>query len=269
MRAFPGAPSALPRSGAARCEPSSHPAEMNDVLSVILPLRTGAGGLRRGALPDDPERAVRRRWSSSSSTSPCRRCFFRAIAAAPFRRPADRLVRADDDIRDLLRVRAGLLVRRAEQSRADTGGDRPRSRRVLLQPQLSWRRRWRWRRSGRRLALPMALIFCFDHALAALLVPAMMVLGGTQRANGRVMLVAAARRTLLHPIVLATILGLALAATGAKIPGGDRPDIRGAGNGRSGGGALCARAWASDSGSSSGRRPMCRSSWSRSSSSIR
>jgi malonate transporter len=71
---------------------------------------------------------------------------------------------------------------------------------------------------GLPAALPMALIFCFDHALIALLVPAMMALGGTQRADGRAIVWQTARRIFLHPLVIATVLGLIIAYAGIALP---------------------------------------------------
>jgi predicted permease len=71
---------------------------------------------------------------------------------------------------------------------------------------------------GLPAALPMALVFCFDHALIALLVPAMMALGGTQRADGRAIIWLTVRRIFLHPLVVATILGLVIAFAGLSLP---------------------------------------------------
>ncbi len=71
---------------------------------------------------------------------------------------------------------------------------------------------------GLPAALPMALVFCFDHALIAMLVPAMMALGGTQRADGRAIIGQTIRRIFLHPLVVATVTGLIVAFTGLTLP---------------------------------------------------
>lgn len=61
---------------------------------------------------------------------------------------------------------------------------------------------------GGAAGLPTALIFVFDHALLAILVPLMMALGGTEQADPKGMSRAIARTIFLHPVVIATIVGL-------------------------------------------------------------
>lgn len=72
---------------------------------------------------------------------------------------------------------------------------------------------------GPAAAAPTALVFSFDTALLFALVPLMMALGGTARTNGTSIARAIARRVFLHPFVLATIGGLAVAAVGLPLPG--------------------------------------------------
>jgi len=72
---------------------------------------------------------------------------------------------------------------------------------------------------GPAAAAPTALIFSFDTALLFALVPLMMALGGTARTNGTSMARAIVRRVFLHPFILATIAGLAVAAVGLPLPG--------------------------------------------------
>lgn len=71
---------------------------------------------------------------------------------------------------------------------------------------------------GPQAAVPVALIFCFDVALAFTLAPLMMALGGsTGEPLGRT-LIAIPRRVLLHPLILATLAGFAGAAVEVDPP---------------------------------------------------
>ncbi|HEX2257425.1 MAG TPA: AEC family transporter [Afifellaceae bacterium] len=71
---------------------------------------------------------------------------------------------------------------------------------------------------GPQAAVPVALIFCFDVALAFTLAPLMMALGGASgEALGRT-LVTIARRVLLHPFIVATFIGVAAAAIEFRPP---------------------------------------------------
>jgi predicted permease len=72
---------------------------------------------------------------------------------------------------------------------------------------------------GTAAAVPMALIFSFDNALMVALVPLMMALGGTARIDRRVLAETVLRQALLHPLVLATIAGLIVAALHIRLPG--------------------------------------------------
>jgi len=64
-----------------------------------------------------------------------------------------------------------------------------------------------------------ALVFVFDHAMLFTIVPLMMVLGGTVRADGSRMGRDILRRVFLHPFVLAAAAGLAVSAAGIGLPG--------------------------------------------------
>jgi predicted permease len=66
---------------------------------------------------------------------------------------------------------------------------------------------------------PTALIFSFDFALACLVTPLMMALGGTVRTNPQRLATEIGRNVLFHPIVIATALGLAAAGLGVRLPG--------------------------------------------------
>lgn len=65
---------------------------------------------------------------------------------------------------------------------------------------------------GPAAAVPTALIFCFDNALLFTLVPFLMALGGTERLKPWEMTVQIVKRIVLHPFILATIVGVGAAA---------------------------------------------------------
>ncbi len=71
---------------------------------------------------------------------------------------------------------------------------------------------------GARAALPMALVFSFDNALVVTTLPLMMILGGTVRVDGAQLAQTIARRVFLNPLVIATVLGLIVSATGLPVP---------------------------------------------------
>jgi malonate transporter and related proteins len=71
---------------------------------------------------------------------------------------------------------------------------------------------------GATAAAPMALIFSFDLAMLFTLTPLMMALGGTARANPRDLAEGILRQVLLHPLVIATFLGLVVAVIGFRPP---------------------------------------------------
>ena len=76
-----------------------------------------------------------------------------------------------------------------------------------------WARGWRWRRSGPPAAVPVALIFCFDTLLLFTMVPFLMALARPQtgRASARPRS-NVVKRIVLHPLMIATAVGVASAA---------------------------------------------------------
>jgi len=71
---------------------------------------------------------------------------------------------------------------------------------------------------GPAAALPMALIVVFDTILMVVLTPLMMALGGSLRTDTRTAARAVGRQLAFHPLIIATVLGMALSATGLLLP---------------------------------------------------
>ncbi len=71
---------------------------------------------------------------------------------------------------------------------------------------------------GTGAALPMALVFSLDNVLVFATLPLMMTLGGTVRVVPAQIGLSVARGALLHPLVIATVLGLMASATGLTMP---------------------------------------------------
>ncbi|MCP4382191.1 MAG: AEC family transporter [Hyphomicrobiales bacterium] len=71
---------------------------------------------------------------------------------------------------------------------------------------------------GPSAAAPTALIFMFDSAMLFILVPLMMILGGTERGDATTLAKSIARRILLHPLILATLIGILVSLTGLPLP---------------------------------------------------
>lgn len=71
---------------------------------------------------------------------------------------------------------------------------------------------------GPAAAAPTALIFCFDVALVFTLVPIMMSLGAAEKKPLGPTLALVVRRVLLHPFILATLVGAAAALIGFETP---------------------------------------------------
>jgi hypothetical protein len=71
---------------------------------------------------------------------------------------------------------------------------------------------------GSAAAVPMALIFSFDSAVLLALAPLMMALGGTVRTDPGELFQNIARQILLHPFIIATVLGFIAASTGFRAP---------------------------------------------------
>jgi len=72
---------------------------------------------------------------------------------------------------------------------------------------------------GAAAATPTALVFSFDTAMLLALTPLMMALGGTVRSNPAALAEGIARDVLLHPFIIAAVLGFAVAAIGVGLPG--------------------------------------------------
>lgn len=71
---------------------------------------------------------------------------------------------------------------------------------------------------GPTAAAPVALVFCFDVALVFTVVPVMMTLAGSSGQSLARTLLLVARRVLLHPFILASILGALAAAVHLQVP---------------------------------------------------
>ncbi|MDR3374015.1 MAG: AEC family transporter [Ancalomicrobiaceae bacterium] len=71
---------------------------------------------------------------------------------------------------------------------------------------------------GQAASVPTALIFCFDNALIFICVPLMMALAGDTRQSAGRMALSIFGRIVLHPFILATIVGVAAAAIGFRPP---------------------------------------------------
>ena len=73
---------------------------------------------------------------------------------------------------------------------------------------------------GEAALVPVALVFCFDNTLHFVLAPLMMALAddSPQRPPAWKLALGVARRILLHPFILATIVGIAAAVAGLRPP---------------------------------------------------
>lgn len=71
---------------------------------------------------------------------------------------------------------------------------------------------------GSAATVPAALIFCFDIALVFTLVPVLMAVAGRGGESKSQLLASIPRKVLLHPFVLAALLGVAGAAVGVRPP---------------------------------------------------
>ncbi|HEV7437889.1 MAG TPA: AEC family transporter [Pseudorhizobium sp.] len=71
---------------------------------------------------------------------------------------------------------------------------------------------------GEAAAVPVALIVCFENAMHFIVAPAMMAIaGGDQRPPTR-LAADVLRKVTLHPFILSTALGFAVAASGVEVP---------------------------------------------------
>lgn len=71
---------------------------------------------------------------------------------------------------------------------------------------------------GTAAAAPTALIFSFESAMLFVLVPLMMALGSTERADTIAICKRIARSIFLHPFIIAIVAGFLAAATGIRPP---------------------------------------------------
>jgi predicted permease len=71
---------------------------------------------------------------------------------------------------------------------------------------------------GPAAAAPAALIFCFDVALVFTLAPLMMAFAGAGGRSSSSLLVEIPRKVLLHPFIVATLIGVAAAAVELRPP---------------------------------------------------
>jgi predicted permease len=71
---------------------------------------------------------------------------------------------------------------------------------------------------GEAAAVPVALIVCFENATHFIVAPAMMAMAGSDRRPPHQLIGDIARKVLLHPFILSTVLGFAVAALGLRPP---------------------------------------------------
>lgn len=72
---------------------------------------------------------------------------------------------------------------------------------------------------GSPAAVPTALIFCFDNALQFTLTPILMAMSGTTKQKPMQIALLVARKIMLHPFIIASVLGIAAAAVHFQTPG--------------------------------------------------
>jgi predicted permease len=71
---------------------------------------------------------------------------------------------------------------------------------------------------GAEAAAPIALIFCFDNILLFTLVPLLMAFTGADQKSLGATIVQIAKGVLLHPFIIATVLGVTAAALHLEVP---------------------------------------------------
>ncbi|MEM6462345.1 MAG: AEC family transporter [Pseudomonadota bacterium] len=71
---------------------------------------------------------------------------------------------------------------------------------------------------GERAAIPVALIFCFENIMHFAIAPCMMAISGSEKRRIPELLLLIGRRIILHPFILATLAGIAVAWSGITIP---------------------------------------------------
>jgi predicted permease len=71
---------------------------------------------------------------------------------------------------------------------------------------------------GEEAAVPVALIFCFENVMHFALSPTLMALSGERSQGGGSLVLTVGRKILLHPFIIATILGVVAAAFHLRTP---------------------------------------------------
>ncbi|WP_136657349.1 AEC family transporter [Nitratireductor sp. XY-223] len=71
---------------------------------------------------------------------------------------------------------------------------------------------------GEQAAVPVALIFCFENIMHFAIVPCMMAISGSEKHPLPTLALLIARRIVLHPFILATMAGIAVAWLNLPIP---------------------------------------------------
>lgn len=71
---------------------------------------------------------------------------------------------------------------------------------------------------GEEAAVPVALIFCFENVMHFALAPTLMAFSGEQKPAGGNLVLGIARKILLHPFIIATLLGVLAAAFHFRAP---------------------------------------------------
>jgi malonate transporter len=71
---------------------------------------------------------------------------------------------------------------------------------------------------GEKAAVPVALIFCFENVLHFMMAPAMMAIAGDGRGSPGELALSVARKILLHPFIIATVVGVLAAALSFQPP---------------------------------------------------
>ncbi|MCF6368523.1 AEC family transporter [Rhizobium halophilum] len=71
---------------------------------------------------------------------------------------------------------------------------------------------------GEAAAVPVALIVCFENAMHFIVAPAMMAIAGGDQRPPTQLAADVLRKVTLHPFILSTALGFAVAASGVEVP---------------------------------------------------
>ncbi|GLQ06294.1 AEC family transporter [Sneathiella chinensis] len=71
---------------------------------------------------------------------------------------------------------------------------------------------------GERAAVPVALIVCFENVMHFIVAPTFMAVAGGDKRNGLALARDIAKKVMLHPFIVSTILGMAAAVSGIAIP---------------------------------------------------